>query len=145
MISLLVAIAMQAAHYPEMLMRLLVNYALALPHLGMALGYAALLVLALPRIVNSALARWLMAAGRMAFSNYIGTSLLMCALFYGWGLGLFGRHGAMAHWAFVALGWVAMLGFSNVWLARFRQGPLEWLWRGLTRGRFEPLRRRAIS
>jgi uncharacterized protein len=31
--------------------------------------------------------------------------------------------------------------FSNVWLARFRYGPLEWLWRMATYAKREPLRR----
>lgn len=129
------------AHYPEMTMRLLVNYALGLPHLLMALGYAALLMLAAPRLIGTRLGGRLIAAGRMAFSNYIGTSVVMCALFYGWGLGLFGQAGAAGHWLFVVLGWVLMLGWSGPWLARFRQGPLEWLWRSLTEWRALPFKR----
>ena len=46
-------------------------------------------------IVRAGALTWLIdrfaAAGRMAFSNYLGTSLVMTALFYGWGLGLAGR------------------------------------------------------
>lgn len=144
-VSLWAALWARAAHFPEMTMRLLVNYALGLPHLAMALGYAALLMLAMPRLVRNWPGHLLMAAGRMAFSNYIGTSLVMGALFYGWGLGLFARHGAAAHWLFVLLGWALMLGWSAPWLARFRQGPLEWLWRSATEWRMQPLRRRAIS
>ena len=68
----------------------------------------------------------------MAFSNYLGTTVLMTALFYGWGIGLVGtgRH-APRKAGFVLLGWALMLGWSAPWLARFRQGPLEWLWRSL--------------
>ncbi|HEX6857770.1 MAG TPA: DUF418 domain-containing protein, partial [Streptosporangiaceae bacterium] len=32
--------------------------------------------------------------------------------------------------------------FSTLWLRRFRQGPLEWLWRWATWARRPPLRRR---
>ena len=39
------------------------------------------------------------------------------------------------------LGWALMLGWSVPWLARFRQGPLEWLWRSLTELRPLPMRR----
>ncbi len=144
-ISLGASLWARAAHFPEMTMRLLVNYALGLPHLVMALGYAALLMLAMPHLARSRVSARLMAAGRMAFTNYICTSLVMGALFYGWGLGQFARHGEAAHWLFVLLGWALMLGWSKPWLARFRQGPLEWLWRSLTEWRVLPLRRRAIS
>ena len=130
-----------SAHYPELTMRLLLNYALGLPHLAMALGYAALLMLAAPRLARSRIGQRLIAAGRMAFSNYIGTSLVMCAIFYGWGLGRIGQAGAAEHWLYVVLGWALMLTWSAPWLARFRQGPLEWLWRSLTEWRLLPLSR----
>lgn len=126
------------AHFPEMTMRLFVNYLLGFAHLGMALGYAALLMLAAPRLEATWIGRRLTAAGRMAFSNYLGTSLVMCAIFYGWGLHQFGQHGAATQLWFVLLGWALMLGWSAPWLARFRQGPLEWLWRSLTEWRVLP-------
>src|SRR5690606_35962840 len=93
------------------------------------------------RIAATALGRRLVAAGRMAFSNYIGTTVLMTAIFYGWGLGLAGTVGHAEQLAFVLLGWVFMLSWSKPWLARFRQGPLEWLWRSLAERRILPMRR----
>ena len=108
------------------------RYALALPHLLIALGYAAILVLATPRLASTGLGRRLSAAGRMAFSNYIGTSLLMTAIFYGWGLGLFGKVGPAGQWGFVLLGWGLILAWSAPWLSHFRHGPLEILWRRLS-------------
>jgi len=130
----------QPRGYPEMAMHLGIGFALSLPHLLAALGYAALLVLAAPRLLASWLGQWIEAAGRMAFSNYLGTTFVMCAIFYGWGLGLFGQYGAAALWQFVLLGWALMLGWSKPWLAHFRQGPLEWLWRSLTEWRMLPIR-----
>jgi uncharacterized protein len=82
----------------------------------------------------------LRAAGRMAFSNYLGTSLLMTFLFYGWGLGLFGRIDRIGLLGVVIATWAVMLVWSPAWLARHRQGPLEWLWRSLARGKIQPLR-----
>lgn len=110
-------------------------YGLAVPHLLMAAGYAAMLVLAAPRLARTGIGRRLAAAGRTAFSNYIGTSILMTALFYGWGLGLIGSIDRVQQLGFVALAWVLMLIWSPLWLAHFRQGPLEWLWRSLTERR----------
>tara|TARA_E500000305_G_scaffold111478_1_gene124624 strand:- start:1396 stop:2640 length:1245 start_codon:yes stop_codon:yes gene_type:complete len=81
------------------------------------------------------------AAGRMALSNYIATSLIFSILFTSWGLGLFGivsRPQALAL-CLVPIG--AMLIWSPLWLDRFRQGPAEWLWRSLAKGRVLPVKR----
>ena len=109
--------------------------------LPMALGYAALLVRWSPWLAATPPGRRLVAAGRMAFSNYVGTSAAMMLLFHGWALGLYGALDRVALLAAVVLGWALMLAWSQPWLARFRYGPLEWLWRCLTYGRVFPLRR----
>lgn len=134
-----------AWHYPPPVMGTVIGVWMAVPRLMMTLGYAALLVLAAPRLLGTAIGQRIEAAGRMAFSNYLGTTLVMTALFYGWGFGLIGRVGEAAQLAFVALGWALMLGWSKPWLARIRQGPLEWLWRSLTEWRLLPLRRPVSS
>lgn len=128
-------------HFPPQAMAATMIDIMAIPHLAMALGYAALLVLATPRFAGSSLGRCVIAAGRTAFSNYIGTTILMTAIFYGWGFGLVGRLDRTEQCAAVLLGWAVMLGWSRPWLARFRQGPLEWLWRSLAEKRRLPFRR----
>jgi len=81
------------------------------------------------------------AAGRAAFSNYLGTSILMTGLFYGWGLGLFGELSRAQLWLVVIAMWAAMLAWSKPWLDRFQYGPLEWLWRSLARWELQPMRK----
>jgi uncharacterized protein len=88
------------------------------------------------------LGRRMAAAGRMAFTNYIASSVLMGAVFLGWGLGLYGDWHRLALWAWAAGGMALMLLWSAPWLARFRFGPLEWLWRCLTYMKLFPIRRR---
>jgi len=128
-------------HFPPDLMQAALAYGLALPHLAMALGYGAALLLAVPRFAPTWLGQRLSAAGRMAFTNYIAMTAVMCALFQGWGLGLIGTMPERWQWLLVLAGWALMLGWSQPWLARFRHGPLEWLWRSATWGRWQPLRR----
>ncbi len=111
-----------------------------LPRLLMVLGLAALLSLWGARATGW-LGTRLSAAGRMAFSNYLGTSILMMVVFHGWGLGLFGELGRPGLYLVMLGAWIVMIGWSQPWLARFRYGPLEWLWRCLTYGRLFPLRR----
>jgi uncharacterized protein len=81
------------------------------------------------------------AAGRAAFTNYLGTSVVMTALFYGYGIGLFGELSRIELWLPVVAMWAIMLLWSKPWLDRYRYGPLEWLWRSLARGALQPMRK----
>ena len=128
-------------HFPPLSMPYILSYWAGPEHLAGALAYAALLVLAAPRLLASQLGAHLAATGRMAFSNYLVTSVVMCAIFYGWGLNLEGRVSAAAQLALVVAGWALMLGWSKPWLGHFRQGPLEWAWRSLTEWQVIPLRK----
>lgn len=110
-----------------------------------ALGYASALILLLGR--GGAPWLWpLRAAGRMAFTNYLTQTLIMTTVFYaGRGLGWFGLLDWPALWALVAGVWAVQLVWSPLWLARFRYGPFEWLWRSLTLGRRVALRRYRVA
>jgi uncharacterized protein len=105
----------------------------SLPRLLMAIGYVSILILGIQRFARHPLLHRVAAAGRVAFSNYLGTSIVMAFIFYGWGLGLFGTIGRAEMILFVLSTWTTMLLWSKPWLMRFRYGPLEWLWRSLAR------------
>ncbi|MGN6278970.1 MAG: DUF418 domain-containing protein [Sphingomonas sp.] len=81
----------------------------------------------------------LAAVGRMAFSNYLGTTIVCTTLFYGYGFGLYGELSRASLYCVVVLIWLTMLIWSAPWLARFRYGPFEWLWRSLARRRLQPM------
>ena len=119
-------------HFPPGAMFAVMGSLAAIPHLFMTLGYLAALLLLWPRISGSAAGRRLAAAGRCAFTNYLGTTVVMSALFAGWGLGLGGMLPRAALPLVVLAGWALMLAWPQWWLARFGQGPLEALWRRLT-------------
>jgi uncharacterized protein len=106
----------------------------------MVVAVAALIILLTRR--GGALVDRIAAAGRAAFTNYLGTSILMTGLFYGWGAGLYGSLSRAELWLVVLGMWVVMLLWSKPWLDRFNYGPFEWLWRSLARWRLQPLRRR---
>lgn len=83
----------------------------------------------------------LAAVGRMALTNYLMQSVVMTLVFYGYGLGQYGR---------LHLGWGVGLALalftlqiiaSNWWLRSFHYGLVEWLWRCLTYQKFLPLRK----
>ncbi|MFH1501479.1 MAG: DUF418 domain-containing protein [Candidatus Eisenbacteria bacterium] len=87
------------------------------------------------------LARLLAPVGRMAFTNYLMQTVICTFIFYGHGLGLFGRVERTGQILIVFAVWIFQLWFSRFWLARFRLGPAEWLWRSLSYGRRQPMRR----
>jgi len=76
------------------------------------------------------------AAGRMAFTNYVLQAVTIWYLAKPLGIKL---HEATYVGAWLVLTTVIVL-LSNFWLARFRYGPLEWLWRMATYAKWEPLR-----
>ena len=70
---------------------------------------------------------WLAPAGRMSLTNYVGQSLAMALLFYGYGLGLWGQVGATGAVVIATSIFAAQVAASAWWLKHFRHGPLEWL------------------
>jgi len=105
-----------------------------------AFGHVGLVMLLCKSGVLSWLTRRLAAVGRMALTNYLAHTLICTTLFYGWGFGLFGRLSRAEMMAIVPLIWLFQLIVSPIWLARFRFGPAEWLWRSLTYGQRQPMR-----
>jgi uncharacterized protein len=105
----------------------------------LALGYASLVVGASTGS-HSRLLAWAEPVGRMAFTNYIVQSLILGWVFYGYGLGWFGKIGLSAGLCLVFAIYIGQALFSRWWLKRFRYGPLEWLWRALMYGRAPPFR-----
>ncbi|MDG1825569.1 MAG: DUF418 domain-containing protein [Henriciella sp.] len=72
------------------------------------------------------------AGGRMTLSLYVGQSLVMVPILYGFGFGL---HDDLTS---VHLFWIGLGGFAfqlvlaAIWMRFFQYGPLEWVWRAAT-------------
>jgi uncharacterized protein len=113
----------------------------ALAEIVLAFGYGA----ALMRLAQQPFGRRILAhfapLGRMAFTNYLMQSLIFAFVFFGWGLGQFGRMSAPAALVLGVSLYVAQIFFSKWWLRRYRFGPLEWLWRTLMYGAAQRMRR----
>lgn len=103
-----------------------------------ALAHASVLLLIVRAGAAQAVVNRLAAAGRMAFSNYLTTSIITTLVFCGFGLGLYGRLSRFQELAVVAGVWVFILVWSKPWLERFHYGPFEWAWRSLVRWSPQP-------
>lgn len=95
-----------------------------------AIGYAALAWGYWPQLCRFRLVGAIACVGRMALTNYLLQTLICTTLFYH--LGMFMRFDRLQLLAFVPPIWAVNLLVSSLWLRRFRQGPVEWLWRQLT-------------
>jgi uncharacterized protein len=121
------------------------RYDLIINHLGgplVALGHVALVMLFVRSGIMRPLRHALASTGRMALSNYLGQSLICTTFFFGYGLGCYDTLGKAGLMAVVVSIWVLQLIVSPLWLAVFRFGPAEWLWRSLTYWRRQPVLRR---
>ena len=107
--------------------------------LALGIAYAAGFALLFLQPAWKTRMRVLVPMGRMALTHYLMQSVLGIVLFYGIGLGIGPRWGVAGWLAAWALIFSAQVGLSHWWLARFRFGPAEWLWRSLTYGRLQPM------
>lgn len=106
-----------------------------------ALGHIALVMLLIKTGFVQGLLRRFAAVGRMAMSNYLMHSLILTTVFYGYGLGLYGSIPRFWQMGFVLAVISLQLVLSPWWLARYRFGPAEWLWRSLTYWKRQPMAR----
>jgi uncharacterized protein len=102
---------------------------------GMAVAYACILLLIWQRPRGERLLRPLAATGRMALTTYLTQSIVCTLLFYGYGLGWYGSVGFTGMFLITLILFACQMAASTWWLARFRYGPAEWVWRTLTYGR----------
>lgn len=79
--------------------------------------------------------------GRMALTIYLLQTFFGLLLFYNFGLGLFDQTSPAIN---VALGigvFYLQLNFGHWWLSRFKQGPVEWVWKSLTYLKLYPIKK----
>lgn len=107
--------------------QILLSIFYALGVVPLALSYAAALALLIHN--GSKVFDVFIPLGRMALTNYLTQSVIAIAVFNGIGIGLAGYYGLSIAWAIgiciLLLQWL----FSNLWLSKFKQGPIEYLWR----------------
>jgi uncharacterized protein len=100
----------------------------------LALGYGTLIYSIATTAPFDRLLLPIAALGRMAFTNYILQSVVLAFIFFGFGLGQFGKMGAAQGLVLACVLYAAQAAFSMAWLRHFKFGPLEWLWRVLMYG-----------
>lgn len=111
---------------------------LAAPMLGLA--YVAALTLLLQQDAWKRRLSPFGNVGRMALTNYLLQSVAFVVLFFGYGLGWFGRVGPFNQMMLALPVFAIQIVVSQWWLRRFKFGPAEWIWRTLTYWKLQPMR-----
>jgi len=78
--------------------------------------------------------------GRMALSNYLFQSIVCTFIFYNFGLGFYGQASPAIGLALAIVIFTGQVYLSKFWLQRYQYGPMEWLWKSLTYGKFFRMR-----
>lgn len=81
---------------------------------------------------GSKMQRFIIPYGRMSLTNYISQSIIGCFIYLGYGLGLYEFAGSTLSILIGISIFGAQLFFSRWWLGRYKQGPLEYVWKKLT-------------
>ncbi|SMF67932.1 DUF418 domain-containing protein [Allosphingosinicella indica] len=115
------------------------NISYDLGRLPLTMGHLGLLLLFVRLGAIPALRRALAAVGRMALTSYMMQSAICGILFLG--LGWYGQLQRHELYYIVAAIWAFQIAFAVLWLARFRFGPMEYVWRWLTYGARPPMKR----
>jgi len=120
-----------------------VTYAVGVP--AMALGVIALIV----TLWQTAAWRKVLGAfapvGRMALTNYLTQTVVSMFIFYGWGLGYYGKVGPLYATLLALAIFAVQIVTSTIWLKYFAYGPVEWIWRQLTYKRSLEIRQPRIN
>lgn len=112
-------------------------YAFGVP--ALSLFYTAGICLMYENRSNYKLLNIFSPVGRMALTNYLMQSLICCFIFMNYGLGWFAQVGPLKLMLIGIAIYIAQIVFSHWWLSRFRFGPMEWLWRSATYGKWQPI------
>jgi uncharacterized protein len=115
------------------------NNMLAGPLLG--LGYAATITLIYMRTGPAVWTKPFAAAGRMPLTNYLSQSLICTLIFAGFAGGKIGQVSPRGLLGIAIAIYSGQLVISMIWLTVFRYGPMEWLWRTITYGTWQPMLR----
>ena len=116
-----------------------IAYALGVAPL--ALAYVGIFMLIFKTDIGNKIMSIIAPVGKMAFSNYMMHSLVCSFVFLGAGLGYGGEVGTLYLTVFALLLFTFQIVSSTIWLKYFNYGPVEWIWRSLTYGKMQPIKK----
>ena len=111
----------------------------SLSGLTLCFFYTSSIMLLLRKELWQKLLRPLAFTGQMALTNYLTQTFISTFIFLG--LNYYGKVSLVTGTLICLVIYACQIGFSYVWLKNFRFGPFEWLWRSLTYGYFQSMKK----
>jgi uncharacterized protein len=107
----------------------------------LAFAYVAALMLLFQSKAIAKLMSVVAPVGKMAFSNYLLQSIIGSVVFLGAGFDYIGEVGPVYYTIFGVLVFIGQIILSHLWLRYFNYGPVEYLWRSATYGKWQKMRK----
>lgn len=101
----------------------------------LSIAYMAIIALLMTFTASEKWLRPLAQTGRMSLSNYLLQSVIGTLIFYNYGLGLYGEVSLLTGTLLAAGIFILQVILSEIWLSKFRRGPIESVWRRLSYGK----------
>jgi uncharacterized protein len=109
--------------------------------ISMSFSYIVLLNLLVNKFKNLYVWNVLKAYGRKSMSSYLGHTFLGILVFYPvFGLGYFAKLSLKNVYLVALILLIYQFIFSSIWFKYFAFGPIEWIWKCLTYGKWFPIR-----
>jgi uncharacterized protein len=100
-----------------------------------AIGYAGLITLLCQLAIFRKIMNPFAKVGRMSMTTYIFQSVIATTIFYSYGFALYGKIDVLTGtWLAVGIFVIQMI-FAEIWFSRFKQGPIEAIWKRATYGK----------
>jgi uncharacterized protein len=112
------------------------NLITSLGYISLSVAYATSFFLLYKTKLKMTLSYLFNSVGKMALTNYLLQSVLGILLFYSAGMGLGKYFGSTLLTLAVLVIFGLQIMLSKIWLTYYQFGPVEWIWRVLTYGRY---------
>jgi uncharacterized protein len=100
-----------------------------------AIGYAGLITLLCQLAIFRKIMNPVAKVGRMSMTTYIFQSVIATTIFYSYGFALYGKIDVLTG-TWIAVGvFVIQMIFAEIWFSKFKQGPIETIWKRATYGK----------
>lgn len=97
-----------------------------------AIAYAGIIAMVCSIPIAAKILSPISKVGRMSMTTYLMQSIIATTIFYAYGFGLYGKIDvSTGTWMVVGI-YTLQIVFAEIWFMKFKQGPVELLWRKLT-------------
>ncbi|NPD45367.1 DUF418 domain-containing protein [Lentimicrobium sp. S6] len=122
--------------FPSTWNDILYKFLFSFGQINMAFAYISIITILYKTKIGENMMSGLKFAGRMSFTSYLSHTFFGILIFYPYALGYFGKITLWQAEIIAVIIFILQVYLAKLWLKYYTFGPLEWLWRSLTYGKF---------